>query len=268
MRYHENLSRFVSGKTIYTGKTMPRKYNCPWPFFACAVFCAVFASPSVSAYAQTDKALSAGLAPHKALYEIQMAKNKNGSQVVNISGQMMYEWQPSCDAWVSNHKFNLVYEYADSPPMRIVSDYSTFESFDGTSLDFTSQRKRDGRLVEELRGHAEIDPQGKGDSAAVYSIPKNLVFDLPRGTLFPVNHTMNVLKKIREGKKFYNTTIFDGSDEDGPVEVNVFIGNPVDPSRFVKVADGLDSSLLGVGAWKLRLAFSRSRIPKRRPITK
>lgn len=209
---------------------------------------------SAPAYAVLDKAREAGLAPHKALYDIRMAKNKSGSQILNISGQMMYEWQPSCDAWVSNHKFNLVYEYADGPPMRITSDFSTYESFDGKTLDFSSRRKRNGVLFDEVRGRAVSGGTG-GLSEAAYTVPRDLSFDLPSGTLFPMGHTLSVLRKIREGKKFYNATIFDGSDEEGPVEINSFIGEPVRALEWIEPAEDLDQSLVDTPAWKVRLAF-------------
>ncbi|MCB1782709.1 MAG: cell envelope integrity EipB family protein [Alphaproteobacteria bacterium] len=201
-----------------------------------------------------DRALEQGLKPHRALYDIQLSKNKNGSQIVNISGQMMYEWKPSCDAWVSNHRFNMVYEYADGPAMQISSDFVTYESFDGKTINFTSQRKRDGQLFEELRGSAEMSEGGPA-SEAVFNLPKGLTFDLPKGTLFPMGHTLSVLENIKKGKKFYSATIFDGGDEDGPVEVNSFIGKPIDPASVIKTDKDIDKSLLDSKAWEVRLAF-------------
>lgn len=110
-----------------------------------------------------DPALQAGFIPHKALYDIKLSGKKSGSQIVNIAGQMMYEWESGCQGWTSNHKFNLIYEYADSPPMRITSDFSTYEPFEGTGFNFVAQRKRDGEIFEELRGDAQIGKDGTGN---------------------------------------------------------------------------------------------------------
>ncbi|MCB1681310.1 MAG: DUF1849 family protein [Alphaproteobacteria bacterium] len=214
---------------------------------------AFWAGAGVQALAGTDRATEAGLAPHKALYEIKMVSNHSSAQFLNISGQMYYEWQPSCEAWISNHRFNLVYEYTDSPSMRITSDYSTYEPFDGKSMNFTSQRKRDGQIFEEIRGSASIDKPG--ESGAKYTIPEGLFQTLPADTLFPMSHTLAVLEKIRSGGKFHRATIFDGSDRDGPMLVTTFIGKPVESSDIVKVAAGVDSELLRSKAWKIRLAF-------------
>lgn len=202
---------------------------------------------------KNDPAVAMGFVPHKALYDVKLISTKSGSQIVNLDGQMLYEWQSSCDAWLANHQFNLFYEYADSPPMQVTSDFSTFESFDGKSLDFTSQRKRDGELFDELRGRATLGEGGAGE--AVYTMPEGLSFDLKQGSLFPMQHTLNVYQAIKDGKKFYHASIFDGSDEDGPVEINAFIGKAVTPSDDIELSPGIDADLFNTKAWNVRLAF-------------
>jgi hypothetical protein len=192
------------------------------------------------------------LVPHKALYEIEMVAKHSGSQVLNISGQMFFEWKPTCEAWISDHRFNLFYEYADSPSMRITSDFTTYETFDGTQFDYSSRRKRNGELYQEIRGTASMsDERG----AAMYSIPSELDFELKKGTLFPMAHTVNVLEHILNGKNFYHATVFDGSDEDGPVEINTFIGKNVNAMANIKPSPELDTSLLNTPAWNVRMAF-------------
>ncbi len=193
------------------------------------------------------------LAPHKALYDIRLTSSKSGSQILNISGKMYFEWKRACEGWISDHRFDLLYEYADAPAMRISSDFSTFEREDGSGIDFSSRRRRDGVLYQELRGRASVDPVGAGK--AVYTMPGDLTFDLPRGSLFPTGHTLALLRQIVAGKKFFNATVFDGSDEDGPVEINAFIGAPVDITKVAALGPKVDASLLGGRAWRVHMAF-------------
>lgn len=230
----------ISGTSLFTGV-----------FLLLALACAL---PAKAADAKKE-AGDFGFKGHRALYDIRLTSTQSGSQVVNISGQMLYEWQASCEAWIANHRFNIVYEYADSAPMRIDSDFSTYESFDGLSLNFTSQRKRDGELFEELRGQASLSPTPDQGGKAVYTLPEPTEFDLPPGALFPVGHSMSVLKKIREGKKFYKSVIFDGSDGEGPVEVNAFIGQSVDPLTGIQMSPAIDKALVSSPARRVRLAF-------------
>lgn len=198
--------------------------------------------------------LSPHLAPHKALYEIRMVSKKSSSRILNVSGRMYYEWKPSCDAWLTNHRFNLDYEYTDGPPLQISSDFSTYEPFDGKSFDYSSRRRRDGELYQELRGHAER--AADGTAAAVYTMPQGLRFDMTESTLFPMAHTLGLLEKMKEGQAFFSAPVFDGSDEDGPVEINSFIGKPAPaPDAALLKNPNIDAKLLESPARAVRMAF-------------
>ncbi|MGH1402686.1 MAG: EipB family protein [Alphaproteobacteria bacterium] len=219
------------------------------------VFVWCFSISSLPAHAVLDPAREAGFVPHKALYDIYLSSKKSSAKVANIHGKMVYEWQPSCDAWVSSHHFDVTYEYVETPAMRITSDFSTYESFDGKDFNFTSQRKREGLVFEELRGNVRVQEEMSYPNEAVYSIPEDLVFDLPEGTLFPMAHTLDVMDKINAGQKFYNATMFDGSDEDGPVNINSFVGKPTTFTPDEEHQKHIDAALIKNKAWKLRLAF-------------
>ncbi|MBI2234546.1 MAG: cell envelope integrity EipB family protein [Micavibrio aeruginosavorus] len=190
--------------------------------------------------------------PHKAIYKIEMISKRSSAQVLNISGEMFFALKSTCDAWTTDHRFNLLYEYADSAPMRITSDFTTYESHTGDNFDFNSRRRRDGVLYEELRGLAMITD---GAGTADYTLPQDLEFGLPEGTLFPMAHTASVLRVAREGKKFFGATIFDGSDEEGPAEVTAFIGKPVNAMAQMAPSAAIDTALLNTPAWRMRLAF-------------
>lgn len=192
------------------------------------------------------------LAPHKALYDIDLVATRSGSQVINISGKMFYEWRPSCEAWITDHRFNLHYEYADSPGMTITSDFSTYEPFDGTSFDFTSRRSRNGALYQELRGRAELN--GDKGGAVTYTSPDGLTFDLSPGMMFPMRHTLGMIEKAKGGGRFFPAHVFDGSDEEGPVEISTFIGKPANALKVVQPGKDLDMGLINTPAWNVRMA--------------
>lgn len=184
---------------------------------------------------------------HRAIYDIDMVASRSGAEVIDIHGKMYYEWGPSCDAWVTNHRFNLVYEYADSPGMRISSDFSTYELKDESGFYFSSRRSRDGKIYQTLRGHADV-------TNADYTAPDDLHFDLPHGAVFPTAHTLRMIEETQRDTKFFTATVFDGSDEEGPIEINTFIGEVVNPLKYIKPSPLLDMSLLNTPAHKVRMA--------------
>jgi hypothetical protein len=195
------------------------------------------------------------LEPHKALYDIDLVATRSGSPIVNISGKMFYEWKPTCGGWITDHRFNLLYEYADSPAMQITSDFSTYESFEGKDFNFSARRKRNDQLYQEFRGHANFG-KGAGEKAglAEYSIPDELEYGLDESTFFPMTHTVKMIQKALNEDKFFHAVVFDGSDEEGPVEINAFIGKEVDALKQLGKTENLDKSLLKTPAWNVRMA--------------
>ncbi|PZO86827.1 MAG: DUF1849 domain-containing protein [Micavibrio aeruginosavorus] len=199
------------------------------------------------------QAHAAGLVPHKALYSIDLIATHNGSQITNIGGKMLYETRQDCEAWITDHHFDLFYEYAESPGMRITSDFSTYESNDGKKLNFTSRRSRDGEMYQEIRGSAET---GAKLSQVTYTMPDGLKQTLTQDTVFPTAHTMELIRSAQKGDKFYTANVFDGSDEEGPIEINSFIGKQVEPqAKPVKDKAGkIDTALTDNKAWNVRMA--------------
>ena len=188
---------------------------------------------------------------HKALYDVKLVSARNGAQISDIQGKMYFEWDRTCDAWVTDHRSYLTYLYTDGNAARITTDFVTYESLDGKQLTFTSKRSKDGVVYESYRGSVDLD---NPDGAVVdYQEPEFIdEVRLPDGAYFPMNHTLTLLKKAAAGERFFHSVIFDGSDDTGPQDVNIFIGQ----SEQAPAVEGIDDdNLLGNRAWNLRLAF-------------
>ncbi len=201
-------------------------------------------------FAASTQSRQVDLAPHKALYDISLTSKSSGSQIVNIKGKMFYETKSSCGGWVTHHQFNIRYEYADGPGMAIKSDFSTYESFDGGSLSFSTRRLRDGEVYEEYRGQAIMN---QDIAEANFSVPEGGSFELPEGAVFPVGHTRELIRQARRKTKFFKAVVFDGSDSEGPVDINSFIGE-LPPSKKIASGKKINSELLEGPAWPVRMA--------------
>jgi len=222
-----------------SGAIFPTRLNL---YAICAVMMGTGISVPQSAHA-------VDLASHKAIYDIRMKSAKTGSQVMDIRGKMLFVFKKSCDGWISDHKFSLDYEYTGTPPAQVESQFTSFENFDGKSLNFSSSRATNGEQDQQLRGLAKIPSQGtKG--LAKYSIPDDLSFNLNDGTLFPAAHTIKLIEAAEHGQKIVSATVFDGSDDKGPVEMNAVIGRKISPLVDTK----LDKNLMSKDGWSMRLA--------------
>ncbi|MCK6418848.1 MAG: cell envelope integrity EipB family protein [Alphaproteobacteria bacterium] len=214
--------------------------------------CAFSTWASAASALPRDPALDFGLVPHRAIYDINLASSRSGSQIVNISGEMYYEWQPACDGWISNHRYNLTYEYADTPPEQVVSDFTSFEGIAPHVFSFSSQRRVNGVVVEELRG--KTDSTGPVLKAQ-YKMPSDLNFDLPEGAMFPTGHSLSVLQDIRAGKRLNRSIVFDGSDTAGPVAITSFWSGAVHTLPTAIPASLREGELLRAPAHQVHLAF-------------
>ena len=188
------------------------------------------------------------LASHKAIYDIRMKSAQTGSQVLDVSGKMLFMFKKSCDGWISNHKFVLDYQYTGTSPVQIESKFTSFEDFSGKLLNFSSSRLTNGEQDQQLRGIAKLPQEQKG--IATYSIPDDLSFSLAETTLFPAAHTMKLIEAAEQGKKIVNAQVFDGSDEKGPVEMNAVIGK----KRLFQPDPKLDKTLTSGNGWSMRMA--------------
>jgi len=224
------------------------KYSILHVVTLCAALCAPVA-PALALGSASDISIQ----PHRALYDVTLSTIKSGGQLVDIRGKMYFEWKKSCDSWTTDHRSSLMYEYSDGTSARINSDFASYETLDGKTLNFSSKRENNGSVFEEYRGHASLNANADGD--AEYSIPDKLNFKLPKNTFFPMQHTLEILERAKKGEKFFNATLFDGSDDQGPQQVNVFIGAPVDATVEAKNNPKIDVSLLRSPAHKMRLAF-------------
>lgn len=54
--------------------------------------------------------------------------------------------------------------------------------------------------------------------------------------------------------KFFKAVVFDGSDDEGPITINTFIGKEISQSPNYKDIKEINQSLLNVPAWNVRMA--------------
>lgn len=195
------------------------------------------------------------VALHKALYDFRLSSVQSGAGISGISGKMYYEQDDNCDAWTTDHRFRVEYQYPERRPVENTSHYVAFESKDAKQFYYSSEREENGAQVEQLRG--AVKPHEDGSAEAAYSRPDDLSYDLPKGYLLPTQHTFETLRHAAAGDKFFNAVMFDGTDADGPVEINAFIGKKLTADEIKKLsADNpkIDASLLAGDAWRVRMA--------------
>lgn len=198
-------------------------------------------------------------APHKALYDIKLVSVSSGAGITDIRGNMMYEQDDVCDAWTTDHRFTLEYYFPERPATVNTTHYVSWEAKDQSQFQFNSERLENGAPSEQLRG--SVTRGVEGGATAEFTRPENLYFELPKGYVLPSFHTQEIIRTAREGKRTYHSVLFDGTDKEGPVEVNAIVTRKLTLeevlSRVAKEPkDGrkIDKALLSGDAWLVRMA--------------
>ncbi|MDR3449064.1 MAG: cell envelope integrity EipB family protein [Alphaproteobacteria bacterium] len=219
------------------------------------------AAPSLVAggTAQAASARTAKIAPHRAIYGMSLATVRNGANITDVSGRMLFEWRDVCDGWAIQQHMQLHFTYADGDDQDVTSTELTWEAKDGKSYSFNIRRLTNGKETENYRGKAVLNADGSG--TVTYTEPKPKTVQLPAGTLFPSAHTQLILQKAAQGEKLFTKRVFDGSDEDGSSDISAFILPQKADTQKAGAADsaleaGLKANpLLADAGWPVHMAF-------------
>lgn len=199
------------------------------------------------------KVAEISIAPHRAIYDMTLASVKNGSNVSDVSGKMIFEWADACDGWAIQQNLQLHFLHDESEASNVASNEVTWEAKDGKRYNFNIRRLNDGKETENYRGKATLTATG---GKAVYSQPEGRVVELSGDTLFPSGHTRLIIASAMAGERFFTRRVFDGVDEDGQNDVSVYIGTQLTEHVTASNDASLASNpLLAAPAWPVHMAF-------------
>ena len=210
---------------------------------ALAFFPLAFAIPSVSH--------ASPLAPHRAVYDLALDQASERSGITDITGRMVYEFNGSaCEGYTV--KFRFVTQIQTRDVSRLTDQQTTtFEDGEGKNFSFVTRSFVDQNPESETKGTAELE----GDKLVVsLEKPEEGMIDLPT-TQFPTAHLEEMIRKAEAGETFYNTSLFDGSeDADRVMTTTVVVGKkqvPLDSDPEKKVLGSLASD----GFWPVDIAY-------------
>ncbi|MEP3438320.1 MAG: cell envelope integrity EipB family protein [Hoeflea sp.] len=180
----------------------------------------VIASLTVLACAQATTSALAGagtagrvggeaLAAHRAVYDLRLKDASERSGISGMVGRMVYEFGGSaCEGYTVSFRF--VTEITTGDDTRVTDQQTTtFEDIRNHTFRFVTRSFVNETLDHEIRGAAEAD----GDGLEIkLEQPDKLALDIPTAR-FPTEHMMEMIDKARDGERFYESRIYDGSDE-------------------------------------------------------
>ncbi|MBA8822130.1 ATP-binding protein [Ochrobactrum sp. P6BS-III] len=168
------------------------------------------------------------LVPHRAVYDLTLDRADEKSGISGLTGRMVYEFNGSaCEGYTTNFRFVTRIDMEEQPQRVTDQQTTTFEGNDGKSFRFVNKTFVDKDLVKEVRGDAKLEG---GKTVVELSKPKENKIDL-RATQFPTQHMEELIGKAEAGEKFYQTSLFDASeDADRVVATTVVVGKGQNPA--------------------------------------
>jgi hypothetical protein len=137
---------------------------------------------------------SPSIGAHHAVYTLSLQSTQDQG-VLAASGSMTYDVTDACTGWTTAQHLVIDYTDRDAHDVTMISDYATFETKDGTRLEFHTRQSSGGELTEQLDGTATLDHSG-GKGHADFTVPERKRVLLPAGTLLPTAHTLAILQEI------------------------------------------------------------------------
>jgi hypothetical protein len=160
--------------------------------------------------------------PHRAFYTVKLKSANGDSSVQNTDGRMIIELTHDCEGWTLTQESASVVDLKSAPSEMMRSVYTAWESEDGKSLRFKTERIFNEKLKDSVEGMADFT--GKGGTIT-YQTPEIKEVTMRMGTLPPIAHMKKLIETAASGKQTYSIQVFDGSFYGNPVLIDTFIGD-------------------------------------------
>ena len=188
-------------------------------------FCAVLvSSTALAAPAFAVPILQA----HRAVYDLSLDKASDRSGITGITGRMVYEFNGSpCDGYTVNFRF--VTQIATGDSSRVSDQQTTtYEDAKGKTFSFVTKSFIDQALDKEVKGTATR--KDKGVEVDLDKPEKKIIQLAP--TQFPTQHLEELIGKAEKGEHFYETNLFDGSeDADRVMTTSIVVGKKAEVDK-------------------------------------
>ena len=185
-----------------------------------AVTFSIFAGVCLASSAASAASMGM-LAPHRAVYDLELKDASDRSGIKGLNGRMVYEFNGSvCDGFTTT--FRYVTKIDNGEAERLTDQQTTtFESGDGKDFEFLTKNYVDKAIDKETRGKATL---GDAGLSVEVTKPAETKYQLEK-SFFPTTHLVDLLSRAEKGETFYETQIFDGTeDADRTLTTTVILG--------------------------------------------
>jgi hypothetical protein len=198
---------------------------------------------------------AAALAPHRAIYDLTLAKSRGKRPIEAVHGRILYDFSGNaCEGYAL--QFRQVSQIDNGEGKMALSDLraATWEEGDAKSFRFNSENKVNERVIDTVDGNA-----GRGTSGVSVKLskPQAKSFDLDAKIVFPTEHVRRVIEAAEAAKTLLELSVFDGSESGEKVfSTLAVIGNVIAPGeKLPDDAAAGNATLAGLKRWPVTISY-------------
>lgn len=203
-------------------------------------------------------------APHRAVYDIALARSSAGAGVAALTGRMVYELTGAgCVGYTQKMRFVTIMTNEDGA--ETVNDLrnSSWESAGGRQLRFSNSQYQNDTLADAARGDASrgiVDNAGRTpqDPATIVELvkPTKKRTTLPSTVYFPIQHAEALLTAAKNGAHMLKAELFDGSEKGEKVYLtSAVIGNPYPVEKTHSKPIAAAPAMSGLASWPMTISY-------------
>lgn len=170
------------------------------------------------------------LAPHRAVYDLKLAKSHGARSIESVRGRILYDFSGNaCDGYAL--KFRQVSELDSGEGKAALSDLrsTTWEDAAAKKFRFESENLLNDETTDSVTGEAD-----RSNSAVAINLskPSAKTFTVPVGAVFPTEHMRRIIEAARAGKTILDFPVYDGSESGEKFfQTLTVIGRPIAPGE-------------------------------------
>ena len=191
-------------------------------------------------------AVAAELLPHRATFTLSLRPGGTPG-ILGVIGRIAFAYEAACDGAITRHAMQTLIRDAGG---KVTDSHATmllWERADGVEMTFETTATYDERPDPAYAGRAT---RGATVGLVAYQVPGGTLQISP-GTVFPTEHSRDVLMAAIRGERMLTQDVFQGGGPANYMSVTAAISDPL------PAADGTDPALAGRRSWNVREAYYR-----------
>lgn len=194
-------------------------------------------------------------APHRAIYDMNLANSDQNKGVESLSGRMVYEETGnSCDGYSLKARQVISFD-TETGSSTLDSVSSNYESGDGKHIRFKIESRVNGKTTENTDGEGIIGDDGDFQVRLKSPMPKRLSWK--GDVLLPSTHTQKILDAAHAGQSTLSARVYDGGNSGETIyETFTIIGARIPPGTGKNLEEAaLNPALTSLARWPVKITY-------------